>query len=102
MATRKRKKTSPKIILVYLVFGGMAVAAWLWYRYHATNFVTYPEFGIAVPSNYVIHGIDVSHHQDNINWDLVKSMQVKNIKIGFVFIKATEGIGRGDSHFNQN
>jgi GH25 family lysozyme M1 (1,4-beta-N-acetylmuramidase) len=102
MATRKKKKTSRSIILVVMVFAGMSVAAWWWYRYHATNFVTYPEFGIAVPSNYEIHGIDVSHHQDNINWDLVKSMQVKDIKIGFAFIKATEGVGRVDSRFNRN
>ena len=90
------------MILVYIVLTGMGLAAWLWYRHHSTNFVTYPEFGIAVPENYIIHGIDVSHHQDDINWDLVKNMQVKNIRIGFVFIKATEGIGKVDSHFNQN
>ena len=102
MATRKKKNISSKLLLVFAVFTSMGLSAWWWYRYHATNFVTYPEFGIAVPENYLIHGIDVSHHQDNINWDLVKNMQVKNIKIGFVFIKATEGIGRVDSHFNQN
>ncbi|GAC1454575.1 MAG: glycoside hydrolase family 25 protein [Chitinophagaceae bacterium] len=102
MVTRKKKKISRKLMLVFMVFAGMGLAAWWWYRHHTTNFVTYPEFGIAVPDNYIIHGIDVSHHQDDINWDLVKSMQVKNIRIGFVFIKATEGIGRVDSHFNQN
>ncbi|MFT3932525.1 MAG: GH25 family lysozyme [Chitinophagaceae bacterium] len=103
MATRKKKKRlSRKMILVFIVFTGMVISAWWWYRSHSSNFVTYPEFGIAVPNNYLIHGIDVSHHQDDINWDLVKSMQVKNIKIGFAFIKATEGIGRVDSHFNRN
>jgi lysozyme len=102
MVNRKKRKIPRKIILVFVVFAGMAIAAIWWYRFHASNFVTYPEFGIAVPDNYPIHGIDVSHHQDDINWDLVKSMQVKNIKIGFVFIKATEGIGKVDSHFNQN
>ena len=102
MATRKKKKIFRKVLMFFIVFAGMGLAAWWWYRLHATNFVTYPEFGIAVPANYAIHGIDVSHHQENINWDLVKNMQVQNIKIGFVFIKATEGIGRVDSHFNQN
>ena len=104
MATRKKKnkKTVRNVILALVVFVGAGAAAWFWYLYHATNFVTYPEFGIAVPNNFIIHGIDVSHHQDNINWDLVQSMEVKNIKIGFAFIKATEGIGRVDSHFNQN
>jgi lysozyme len=102
MATRKKIKNFRNIILVFVVFAGMSVAAWWWYRFHAANFVVYPEFGIAVPENYAIHGIDVSHYQESINWELVKSMQVKNIKIGFAFIKATEGIGKVDSHFNKN
>jgi lysozyme len=102
MASRKKRKNSFKLVLVFVVLAGMTLAAWWWWLRHSSNFVTYPEFGIAVPDNYTIHGIDVSHHQDDINWDLVKNMQVKNIKIGFAFIKATEGIGRVDSHFNQN
>ncbi len=102
MASRKKTRISNKLSLALVVVVFMAAGAWWWFRYHATNFVTYPEFGIAVPANYIIHGIDVSHHQDNINWDLVKGMQVNNIKIGFAFIKATEGIGKVDSHFNEN
>ena len=102
MATRKKKKTSRNIILVVLVFAGMSVAAWWWYRYHATNFVTYPEFGIAVPSNYEIHGIDVSKYQSMIAWEEVKTMKVKNIQLGFAFIKATEGIGNTDPQFKRN
>ena len=49
-----------------------------------------------------MHGIDVSHHQDNIDWEAVKAMQVKNIRIGFAFIKATEGLGRVDNTFRRN
>ena len=49
-----------------------------------------------------MHGIDVSHHQDNIDWDAVKAMKVQEIKIDFVFIKATEGLGRVDNAFRRN
>ena len=49
-----------------------------------------------------MHGIDVSHHQDNIDWDAVKAMKVREIKIDFVFIKATEGLGRVDNAFRRN
>ncbi|MCP4441123.1 MAG: hypothetical protein GY810_19535 [Aureispira sp.] len=48
-------------------------------------------------SDYAIHGIDVSHHQNYINWDLVK-----NENIFFVFMKATEGRSFKDKRFNQN
>lgn len=49
-----------------------------------------------------MHGIDVSHHQDNIDWDAVKAMHVQNITIDFAFIKATEGLGRVDDNFRRN
>jgi lysozyme len=65
-------------------------------------FVRYPEFGIAIPESYPIHGIDVSKYQQIIAWDEVKAMQVKNIKLGFTFIKATEGIGNTDNQFSRN
>lgn len=102
MATRRKKKKLRNYILVLILLAGMSTAGWWWYNYQFSNFVTYPEFGIGIPESFSIHGIDVSHHQDNINWDLVKSMQVKDVKIGFAFIKATEGLGKVDSHFNRN
>ena len=44
-----------------------------------------------------IHGIDVSHHQEAINWD-----SVKGAGVSFVFVKATEGIDYVDSMFTTN
>jgi lysozyme len=106
MANRRKAKRGSKRLLnyflVFLMLVGMGGASWYLYNREMTNFVTYPEFGIPIPENFSIHGIDVSHHQQNINWDLVESMQVKKIKIGFAFIKATEGIGRVDSRYNYN
>ena len=66
------------------------------------KFVRYPAFGIDLPVNYAIHGIDVSHHQYNIDWKAVRAMQDKKVKIGFAFIKATEGLGRVDNGFRRN
>lgn len=66
------------------------------------KFVRYPGFGIDMPVNYSIHGIDVSRYQSTIDWDDVKAMQVKNIQIGFCFIKATEGIQTIDGRYRRN
>lgn len=66
------------------------------------KFIRYPAFGIDIPINFPMHGIDVSHHQDNIDWTAVKAMQVQKIKIDFAFIKATEGLGRVDDAFRRN
>ena len=64
--------------------------------------VYYPGFQINIPSGYEIHGIDVSKYQDQIDWQAVKHMEEKGVRIGFVFIKATEGLGNVDRQFNRN
>ena len=64
--------------------------------------IKYLAFGIDIPQGYGIHGIDVSRYQKIINWKDVKEMEVKNIKIGFAFIKATEGTESVDQHFRKN
>ena len=46
---------------------------------------------------YEVHGIDVSHHQSEINWDTVAAQQ-----IDFVFVKASEGLEFVDRCFEHN
>jgi lysozyme len=75
---------------------------YLWLRGGREDFVTYKEFGIPIPTNYIIHGIDVSRYQERISWDAVQKMQVAYIKLGFAFIKATEGTNRTDPYFSRN
>jgi lysozyme len=83
-----------------LVTGGWMVYQRMIYR--KAKFTRYPEFGIAVPEAYSIHGIDVSRYQNIIAWEEVKAMKVKDIQLGFAFIKATEGIDNMDSQFRRN
>ncbi len=59
-------------------------------------------FGISIPAQYSINGIDVSHHQGKIDWKQVATMRSNGKQISFVFIKATEGISRQDRHFDRN
>lgn len=63
---------------------------------------SYPGFGISLPENYDVHGIDVSRHQRNIDWEAVSNMFDNNVGISFAFIKATEGRSITDDYFNQN
>ncbi|MBC7720801.1 MAG: glycoside hydrolase family 25 protein [Pedobacter sp.] len=62
----------------------------------------YAAFGIEMPLNYSLHGIDVSSHQSIIYWPSVKAMKVNNISINFAFIKATEGTNDADKLFAKN
>ena len=104
MATKRRKKNSAKKIIIFIVgLPAIAVAGYYIFNFlNSPKFVHYTGFGIDMPVDYAIHGIDVSRHQSLIAWDDVKAMQVKNIKIGFVFIKATEGIQNVDDQFKKN
>jgi len=62
----------------------------------------YTAFGIPIPGGYSLHGIDVSKHQAYIHWPAVAKMEIKNTKINFAFIKATEGLNDTDKYFNYN
>ena len=105
---RKRKKKIDKrlwYILVPLIAIGVVFVGYLWYkswRIEGSKFIRYPAFGIDLPSDYEIHGIDVSRYQSFIHWPAVKNMEVENVKIGFSFIKATEGLTQVDRQFKRN
>lgn len=54
--------------------------------------INYPSF-----KNYPVQGIDVSHHQQTIDWGRLNKQSVQ-----FAFIKATEGGNHKDSMFQEN
>jgi len=73
-----------------------------WNRKFELEVKRYPEFGIEIPVDYSLHGIDVSRYQKNIDWKEVKAMKIRNVGIGFSFIKATEGEKDVDAQFKRN
>jgi lysozyme len=80
----------------------LMVTLYQWITEKRTSFKEYHEFGINIPVNYTVHGIDVSKYQDVVNWQLVKNMRVQDVFISFVFVKATEGLGNEDQMFSRN
>lgn len=101
----KRKKNSLFITLARVMFALVALAIAAYYLLNLINkpaAVRYPAFGIHIPGGFEIHGIDVSRYQKNISWKEVEKMEVKNIRIGFAFMKATEGVDRIDPTFRRN
>lgn len=58
---------------------------------------------VSYPEGYEIHGIDVSHHQGEIDWEALRvNGMIERCPIRFVMIKATEGADRVDSRFEEN
>lgn len=59
-------------------------------------------YGVCLPVNYNVHGIDVSHHQGPIDWEVVKATESQAHPIRFAFMKATEGGDYKDRRFADN
>lgn len=102
MPRRKKSKKNNRIYFILLILTSLFFIGFLFWPAKKGQFVSYPAFGIPIPENYPVHGIDVSRYQQDIAWNAVKEMQVKNIRLKFAFIKATEGIGNADPKFKRN
>ena len=107
----KGKNTKPKsnktwlvLLLVVILLLAYTIITYLrqMREEEAAQFARYPAFGIDLPLGYSIHGIDVSKHQGYIAWPMVKAMQVQDVRPGFAFIKATEGLLNVDAQFKRN
>ncbi len=59
-------------------------------------------YGVCMPCNYEVHGIDISHYQGKIDWELLTHNREAKFPIHFIFLKATEGGDHGDDTFTQN
>ena len=59
-------------------------------------------YSTCIPDGYSVYGIDVSHHQGNINWGKLKQGRNGEPPISFVYIKATEGSTYSDKRFETN
>lgn len=101
---RKKKQLSSGRRMLLAFLGALVVVAGIILIFHKPELDVkqYPEFGIEIPVDYTIHGIDVSRYQKTIVWDAVKAMNIDNIRIDFAFIKATEGENDTDDQFKRN
>ncbi|HRD57324.1 MAG TPA: GH25 family lysozyme [Ferruginibacter sp.] len=102
MARSKKQKGKIRIGFFIAIAAFICAFAFFYWKFNRPSYVHYPAFGIPIPTNYAIHGIDVSRYQKNIGWKLVKEMEIDGISIDFVFIKATEGLGGVDVQFARN
>jgi lysozyme len=99
--------------VLMLVFIGGLLLFFLWRQYEMAasyrqaddadnTFSRYPGYGIWIPDNFSVHGIDVSRYQKRVNWALVRKMKDGEISLKFAFIKATEGSDLLDKQFVRN
>lgn len=105
MTAKKRTDTVWRILIVCISASiVLMLGLWIydWWMSNKAQYVRYDEFGIDIPTNYSVHGIDVSKYQHVIDWESVKAMNVDNVRLSFAFIKATEGNINEDRYFARN
>ncbi|TAF94543.1 MAG: glycoside hydrolase [Cytophagia bacterium] len=108
MARRVSSNSSQKPLprWIWLVALGICAALgsglWYWKILNINQWVHVSQLGIRMPLRYTTHGIDVSHHNDNINWDKLRQMRFEDLRLQFVFVKATEGTSLIDTDFGRN
>lgn len=106
--TSSRGRRRQLLVIFVLVFGIWALLdPTFWFKIvsffeYPIHYKEYREFGIRIPSNYDLHGIDVSRYQKRIDWNRVRKMKVGDITLQFAFVKATEGSWIKDKYFDQN
>ena len=90
-----RKKRLPLLDLVFIV-----LFALLYWKPFVFNVST--AFSVAIPLEKNSFGIDVSHHQGEIDWDTLLTSEEVSPSINFVFTKATEGLEHLDDQYKRN
>jgi lysozyme len=107
-----RKKTNPppltprRLIWLTVAIGMVVLAGYGYWRLILNNHNQWThsfELGIRLPMRYELHGLDVSKFQGAIRWSEVKAINLpQDARLGFVFVKATEGATLLDKRFQQN
>ena len=105
----KRRKRTPRWLHLLIAVAIMSIA--LFVAYHTVFKQSFFRFAVCkgikayrtcLPKGYSAYGIDVSHHQGEINWEKIRKESDKEVPISFAYIKATEGRDHKDRLFDKN
>ncbi len=101
--SKSKKKSSSRTWIVFglLLVVGISSFFAFWYEAKAKPQSAHHFFEI-VPKGYKSIGIDVSHHQGEIDWNVLFDEAGFDTIIDFVYCKATEGTDHTDTQWNRN
>ncbi len=90
-------------VLVVLVFSaGFYYFFILPYAYRWKPCAGRRGYSVCIPRGYQVHGIDISRHQGQIDWEELIHHRQSKYPLYFVFMKATEGGDFPDVNFREN
>lgn len=90
------------IVFVVLFFSLFYLLGIRPYRYMWRKVDEEQIYGVVLPENYEIHGVDISRYQGKIDWKRLLENKYSKHPIHFVFMKATEGGDHIDTTFHSN
>lgn len=99
--TKSAKKSRSKFFFWVLIPAGIIAFIFFWYK--SKGMVqTSTHFHEIIPPGYKSVGLDVSHHQGEIDWDLLFTEKGFDTIIDFVYCKVTEGSDHLDTQWERN
>ena len=99
---QKKKKKGNKSLWISLLFVA-GLSGYVYFYYRSEKLVqTASHFHEIVPKGYKSEGIDISHHQGEIDWEEFLVNKGFDTIIDFVYSKATEGSDHVDTQFKRN
>lgn len=105
MAKKKKKSTkkqnsSSKWVLLFFAFG--LIGIFILYYFPKSKKINKSEFVAEIPKGFSSFGIDISHHQGEIDWNRLLKNENFDTIIKFVYCKATEGADHVDTKWEEN
>lgn len=103
----KKKTKKNKVLSWLLFFVVLAVTSFGIYLYSSNSNprgekAVKSKFITNIPKGFATSGIDVSHHQGDIDWNLLFNQLRYDTLIRFVYCKATESLTHVDSRWQKN
>ncbi len=90
-----------KFLRLFFIFGIVSLISYFVFKSNDSTFV-YSQYGVKVPESYTIFGLDVSHHQGEIDFQKVIESGKDGDAISFVYIKSSEGENHKDRNYDIN
>lgn len=107
-SSRRKRREMPN--WQYVAIAAIASSVIMFFAYHLvfkhTLFRFTPCYGIkaygtCIPKGHSVYGIDISHHQGDINWEKFQKENPKETPVSFVYMKASEGSDHKDTRFDK-
>ena len=99
---KKRKSNGPlRTFVLFVILFGIVYLGYTFYN-RDIRIVKKEKVTLNIPLGFEGFGIDISHHQGEIDWTLLLSTERYDTIIDFVYCKATEGKTFVDPQWNRN